>query len=425
MNLEHKKLLILGANPETTSLVQQANRMGIQTVVTDYYPTSQAKGFAWKKYDVDAADVDQVLQIAKKEKIDGVLLGVAEALMPSYLEICKLLDLPCYGTPEQFEVFSNKDQFKALCREYEVPVVEQYDYTSEGDKADFSEISFPVVVKPIDSCSSKGISVCRNETELDVGIAKAMKFSRSKRLLIEKYMTGDEVVIYYTLQDGEVIFSAMCDRYTNKDQHGVAQLPTAYIYPSRYIDTYEQTINDKVIRMLKSFGLKNGTLFIQSFIENGQVRFYEPGYRLNGAQEHLIVSRESGINALELMIHFALTGRMSDLDLRTVANPHGNHLCCKLSPLVRTGRIAKLEGLEKIASLPEVVSVNPSYALGEEVTGYGTLKQIVSRFYIISETKKHLSSTIDEIYSLLVVRDEDNRDMLLKPFDTTIVQENY
>jgi len=399
--------------------------MGIRTIVTDYYPSSQAKKYAWKKYDIDASDVEQVVALAKNEKIDGVVLGVAEALMPAYLEICKQLHFPCYGTAKQFEVLGNKDQFKDLCRQYGVPVVEQYDYSSENSASDFSRIEFPVVVKPIDSCSSKGISVCKNKIELEAGIAKALDFSRSKKLLIEKYMTGDEVVIYYTFQNGEVIFNSMCDRYTDKDQAGVAQLPTSYIYPSRYIHDYEKTINDKVIQMFKSFGLKNGTIFIQSFIEKGQVRFYEPGYRLNGAQEHLIVSRESGINALELMIHFALTGKMSDRDLRTVANPHFHHICCKLSPLVKIGYIAKLEGLEKIAKLPGIVSVNPSYEAGEEVTGYGTLKQIISRFYIISENKQDLAKTIHEIYSLLCVRDENDQDMLLKPFDTDIVIKNY
>ena len=43
---EKKKLLILGANPETVSLIKKANEMGYYTIVTDYDPKAYAKQFA-------------------------------------------------------------------------------------------------------------------------------------------------------------------------------------------------------------------------------------------------------------------------------------------------------------------------------------------------------------------------------------------
>ena len=41
-----KKLLIMGANPETVSLVLKARKMGIYTIVTDYEPSTFAKKYA-------------------------------------------------------------------------------------------------------------------------------------------------------------------------------------------------------------------------------------------------------------------------------------------------------------------------------------------------------------------------------------------
>ena len=57
--------------------------------------------------------------------------------------------------------------------------------------------------------------------------------------------------------------------------------------------------------MLKGLNITNGVLFLQSFIDDdGSVRIYEPGFRLNGAQEHMIVSQITGIDAKELLINF-------------------------------------------------------------------------------------------------------------------------
>ena len=88
-------------------------------------------------------------------------------------------------------------------------------------------------------------------------------------------------------------------------------------------------------------------------------------------------------------------------------------------------KIIALGGLDEIAKLPGVVSVNPSYREGETVTGEGTLKQIICRFFIVSDTKQELIDTIDKIYDLLIVVDEDGNDMKIGRFNTQIVDELY
>ena len=418
-----KKILILGANPETAGLVKKANELGLYTLVTDYDPNAFAKQFAAKPCNVNATDLDGLMQLAQKEQVDGVALGVAEALMPTYARLCTALGKPCFGTLELFSLLVDKAKFKAVCRQYDVPVVEEYPVSSSPSDGELQAIPLPVVVKPVDSCSSKGISVCKSLAELRAGIDKALSFSKSKKLLVEKYMTGREVVIYYVIQDGEASLVAMCDRYTNKEQPGVAQLPTSYIYPSQFLAKYQAEVDEKVKRMLRGIGVVNGVMFIQSFVDDdGGVRFYEPGYRLNGAQEHYLVAAATGIDGRELLLNLAMTGKMSEKRLSTLADPsfHGKY-GCKLSPLAHEGKISKLVGLEEIARLPGVLSVNPSYRDGETISGYGTLKQITCRFFVLADTKEQLKERLLDIYRRFDVLDEKGESMLLTPFDVNLI----
>ena len=419
-----KSVLVLGANPETAGLVKTANKMGLHTIVTDYDPNSYAKQYAAQPCNIDASNVEELEELIKEQNVDAVLLGVAEALMPSYERICSDMNFPCYGDKKLFELFADKKNFKQMCREFDVPVVDEYVVSDYYSTSELKEIPLPVVVKPVDSCSSKGISVCKTFDELKEGIDKALSFSKSKRLLIEKYMTGQEVVVYYVFQDGQPTCVGMCDRYTNKEQYGVAQLPTSYIFPSKHTKQYLNDNDKKVKNMFIKTGVKNGVMFIQSFIdEDGGVRFYEPGYRLNGAQEHYIIKEFSGIDAKELMINFALTGKMSEEDLSKKADPLTGKYGCKLSPLVKLGQIKELKGLDEIAQIQGVVSVNPSYRNMDTVTGYGTLKQIACRFFIVADTKEELKSRIDRLMELYDVIDTDNNSMLLTPFDTDIIND--
>lgn len=418
--MNKKKVLIMGANPETVSLIKKAREMGLYTIVTDNNPKAFAKKYADKSYDIDATDVEALVALAQNENVSGILVGVAEAILPAYCEVCTRLGMPCYSTKEKFQIMLRKDYFKEKCREHNVPTIREYS-VDEKEK-----IAYPVIVKPVDSCSSKGIRVCHNEDELLRAIEYALQFSNSKKYIIEEYMVGDEVISYYVMQDGNPIFVGMCDRYTYKGKENLVQLPTSYIFPSRHIDSYIEHTDTAVKEMINGLGLKNGSIFFQCFVDKqGVVRIYEPGYRLNGAQEHLIVSKVSGIDAKEMYINLALTGKVAKENLSKKSNPKPKEICCKLSPLVKTGKIKKIEGLEEISKLPNVVSVNPSYNSGDIVTGEGTLKQIISRFFIVAKNKAELISTIEEIYMLLTVTDEDGNDMLIGKFDTSIVERLY
>ena len=415
-----KKLLIIGANPETISLIEKAKLMGIKTYVTDYNKMTYAKKFADVSCDVDGMDVDGLVVLVKKEHIDAVLVGVAEALIPTYCKVCEVLDYPCFASMEQFEIMISKDNFKNTCRKYHVPVVPEYSL-DEIDK-----IEYPVIVKPVDSSSSKGISICQNREQLDAAIEKALSFSFRKKILIEKYMDGLEVIIYYVIQDGNPIMVAMCDRYTSKEQKGITQLPSAYIFPSKHMERYKAEVDEHVKNMLRGMHVQNGVLFLQSFIENGSVYIYEPGFRLNGAQEHMIVSELTGIDAKELLINYAFTGKMSEKNVADRADPYFHHMvACKLSPLVKEGKIGKITGVEKIRRFNGVVAVNPNYEDGEVVAGLGTQRQMAANIFIVAPTMELLKERVDAVIENFHVTDENGENMLLKPFDTKIIEKEY
>ena len=412
-----KSLLIMGANPETASLVIKANGMGITTHVADYNPTAYAKRYARVPVNIDASHVDELVAYVQEQQIDGVLVGVAEALLPFYREVCERLGMPCFTTKELTTTMVTKDQFKDVCRSYGVPVVSEYNLD------DMQAIQYPVVIKPVDSCSSKGISICRNEAELRAGVAAARAFSRSDAVLCERYMTGEEVVIYYLIQEGEPSLIGMCDRYTNKEQQGVAQLPTSYIYPSQYLARYIETTDPRVKSMLKGMGVRNGVLFLQAFVDNGDVKIYEPGFRLNGAQEHILIDECTGIDAKELLISYALSGQMAPYPIAAKADPWLHGLFgCKLSPLVRTGRIKRIVGLKDSAAVDGVISINPSYDGGDVVEGRGTLKQIACRFFIVAGSQEELADRIDAVLAAFDVLDESGTSMLLQQFDTSVLR---
>lgn len=413
-----KKLLIIGATPYFIEVIKKVKAQDIYTIVTDYTPNAPAKRFADLSYDISTTDIEAVLNIARENKVDGVFVGWSDANLYTAQKICEIMGLPFYATKEQLDYTTNKNLFKQLCRENNVPIVQEYNVDSglmrEG-------LEYPVIVKPVDNGGSRGISICLNESELITGKNKALRFSRSHQIIVEKYMVGDEVVIYYTVQDGKISLSAMCDRYTNKEQSGVAQLPTAYVFPSKHLKSYVKSVDPQIKNMFKSIGIKNGVIFIQSFVQDSDFYIYEMGYRLNGAQEFKIISEVNNINSLDMMISFSLTGKMSGWDVETFDNPFFEKYCCKLSLLIKPGTIDSIEGIAQILEMPEVIDVKPMYEEGASITSIGTLSQIVLRVFIVADSKQSLADVINRVYDSVQVLDVNGGNMLMSGFDSKLL----
>ncbi len=200
---EGKKLLILGGNPETTALVKVANEMGVKTIVASARKTDDAKKHCWKASDIDGMDVPGLIALAQEEKVDGVLVGVADILVPSYCKVCDALNLPCYATQRIVDVFSYKDVFKATCESYGIHGIPEYYLSAEMKPEDVAKIKYPVVVKPVDNGGGVGITVVYNESELKYAVQIALDASHSKRFIVERYMGGvEDMGMYYTFKDG-------------------------------------------------------------------------------------------------------------------------------------------------------------------------------------------------------------------------------
>ena len=125
-NYQGKKLLILGGVYLHKKVVEAANEMGIYTIVTDNIPDSPAKKIASKSYDINISDVDGIVDMCRTEKVDAVLSVCIDFCQVYYQEICEKLGLPCYGTYEQFQIFTNKELFKKVCMENGVDIIPTY-----------------------------------------------------------------------------------------------------------------------------------------------------------------------------------------------------------------------------------------------------------------------------------------------------------
>ncbi|SJZ40453.1 ATP-grasp domain-containing protein [Eubacterium coprostanoligenes] len=417
---EGKKLLILGGNPETSALVRVANNMGIKTIVASGRHTDDAKKYAWKSSDIDGMDVPGLISLARDEQVDGVLVGVADILVPSYCKVCDALGLPCYASQRIVDVFAFKDVFKATCESYGIHGIPEYYLDAEMKQSDIDKIKYPVMIKPVDNGGGVGMTVVYNEEELRPAVEKALEASNKKRFIVEKYMECPDLGMYYTFKDGVCSASCIYDRYTTDEQPGLSRVCLGGTYPSKYISEYFDRMHDNAVRMFKEIGITDGILMLSGFYENGEFYVYDTGFRLQGEAPHLLIKAIQGFDQREMLIRYALTGSAGDLDLEEADDTYlrGKWAATQWF-LLKQGKIAEIEGFEEVDNDPRVVANVQRLYEGDTVPEewIGNEKQVLTRLYLVCDSKQELADTLKEYAEKVKVFDENGNNMILKGFD--------
>ena len=377
MNLDGKKLLILGGNAKSADIVEAARKEGVYTIVTDWYDTkrSPAKLVADEYWNEEVFRPDLLAKLVEKHHIDGIITGFTDSYLLQYCKLCELTGLPCYATEEIFKTTLDKSLFKQLCRKCGVPTVPEYELES-FDPNIISE-NFKVIIKPVDNSGSRGIKVCTRAEDFQSCVDYALSFSEKKKIIIERYIEMDCISMCYTIQDGVVSLSSIDDRYVHIGPNAGA-VSAASVYPSRYIDNYMRDMNQKVCKMYEHLGAKNGVLSLQAFTDGNVYYFYEMGYRLTGGRHYIYTEYENNSNAVKQLVHFALTGCMADYSIAERDNPYFKDYCCRLFILGKHAEIAKMDGEEYLYSIPECIEAQVYKHEGDMIGEDGTTMQHIA-----------------------------------------------
>ena len=412
MHKEKKRILLLGSSIWKDIIVEYAEKNDIDIIFAGNTP-SELDNVVKEYYRIDSTDRNVMIPFIKSLNVDGVFMGGSEPVVSRACEYVNELGFPCYCTKEQWDMCQNKQAFKNMCREYGVPCVPEF--SQDEDPTTFD---YPIIVKPTDSCSAKGITVCYNEEEYKKAIGHALEYSTEKKFIIEKFIEnkGTTMSVRYIAVDGELYLEAVGDRYVLNPDHGKALITAAAFYPSKYTDQYIRTVDEKVKAMFKGIGIKNGAFFMESIANPDGIWFYEMGLRVSGGQTYKITEQTCGVNELKMLINYSCTGTMCDKEVTKKIDPYlnGNYSASLTIPL-REGTIALYEGLDAIQQIPETGEIVQYWKPGDTILPkhIGTLDQLFCRIPIIVKGKERLADIMRIIKNNLSVKDIDGNEMII------------
>lgn len=208
-----EKIAVIGANEPLIPFYRQAKALGYEVIGIAIEKGAVCKRYCDNFYPVSFADKDAVVEVCRKEKVDGIISFSLESALPTVAYVASKLGLVS-NSEESIKLTQSKFAQRQALENAGIPVPKYY---LIENVADLSKVvcRFPVIVKPVDSGGSQGICKVESKDKLTEAYNYAISFSRTSKAIIEEFVDGREFSVEYISHQGKHYFLQITDKVTS------------------------------------------------------------------------------------------------------------------------------------------------------------------------------------------------------------------
>ncbi|MBQ9764505.1 MAG: ATP-grasp domain-containing protein [Phascolarctobacterium sp.] len=303
-----KKLLILGGSRYVIPAIEVAHKLGVYVITCDYLPDNIGHRYSDEYHNVSIIDKEAVLDLAKKLDVDGIISFATDPGVVIAAYVAEKLGLP---TPpyESVKILQNKDLFRNFLRENNFNVPLAIGFSKKEDAfSSLDKFKFPVIVKPVDSAGSKGVTRVGDIKNLDNAIDFALLYSRSNRFIIEEFIEklGCSSDTDCFSINNKLVFASFCCQYFDEDAQN-PYTPSGYTWPSDMADDKQAELRNELQRLIELLNLGTSIYNIETRVGiDGKAYIMEVSPRAGGNRLSEMLRYASGQDLIENNIRAAL-----------------------------------------------------------------------------------------------------------------------
>jgi biotin carboxylase len=360
-------VLFVGAGRHQRRAIERARELGLRVVAVDRNADAPGLAAADVGEVVDFADVDAVVEVGKREEVDGVLTISADRAVPIVAAVAEALGLPGIGV-DVAHAMTNKIAMRRLFAEQGVA---QPQFAAAWDlqsaRAALDATGVPAVLKPADSGGQRGIFRVDSVDGVDAHLHAALAESGSGEVILESFHEGLELNGLAVVRGGEVDLLTLSDRLRPPGLgFGVGW---AHVYPTTLFGDILERAEETVAGAIHALGLRDGIAFPQLIAsDDGETRIVEVAARIPGGQMADLARHAVGVDLVEVALLQALGEYVpNELARPQFAQPLAiKFLTAEPGPLP-TGRVVSVGTLDKVLAFPGVVQADLYLQPGETI----------------------------------------------------------
>jgi len=398
------KALVIAGGLAQIELIKQLKERGITTVLIDGNANALARPYADKFCQLPIFDIEAVKNLAVEEKVDFLITCCADQVLLVVAQVSEMLGLPCYIDYQTGLNVSDKKYMKRIFHENNIPTSRHVELM-ELDWEQVKDLQYPLVVKPVDAYSSRGVRKALNPEELERYFNEAAQISRSGGVIVEEFVSGTEISVDVYVENG--VAKVLCVSNSEK----INDADRFIIFRGRYPVAASQQIMDQIQvvaqQIADAFGLVDSPMLIQMINTGERVSVLEFCARTGGNMKYLLIKRACGFDVIKAVIDLAV-GVKPHVELRAPENKYivNDFIYCK------PGVFDHLEGFEELMAegiITDYCQIRPK---GMKVSGVTSSSDRIAGFTVQADTLEEFNRKHRIAVESLRVMDAEGNDMM-------------
>lgn len=403
-----KKAIVLGGTRPHITLIQKLKERGYYVILLDYLVSPIAKDFADEHIQESTLDKDLVLKIATERNADLVISTCIDQANVTAAYVCEKMGLP---RPYDYNVALNvtdKLKMKDMLIKNNIPTSKYKKIETSSDLQNW-DFKYPIIIKPTDSNSSKGIYKIEEPTSnLDKLINESISFSRTKEAIVEEFVTGQEIGIDTFVSNGVAKVLMIKERRKIQKNSNGSQNILGCIWPMPLAPSLEKKAEQIANQIARAFGLKNSALMIQAILKDEEISVIEFGARIGGGESYRIIKDCVGFDYVEASIS-TFTGEPLKEELKEPEYFFADNFIYSQECV--------FDHIDFCEQLINDGTIDHAYELkskGSEIDAALSSNNRVGTFVVKSKTIEDLYSKINTVLSKMEVYDQNGKAVMRK-----------
>ncbi len=389
-------ILILPASEWVVPLIKKAKKMDYNVFVVNPYEDSPGFKYADKYLISDIFDYEKVIKFAKENNINAIASDECDIAMPAIAKIGKALGLPAISE-KTATIFQDKFEMREFCRTHNIKFPEyNLCYKVEDAICLLERIKKPLIIKPLDNCSSRGVFKVSTEKELKEHFEESLSFSHfHKAVLAERYINGTEFTIDTIKTPSRNFTLAISEKKHFAHNSSVAN----ELFFSHNNNNYDydklKAVNDEYVMQS---GMEFGFTHAEYKFEDGEFFLIEIGARGGGNMiSSCITQYLSGYDTYRYLLECA-TGNIHDEDFSITPEYKEKTAVLKFFETPGNGGVVKeIKGLDYMENESHILAHRLNFTIGDRIENATNDAARIGFYIACAENKNELLDIMNKI----------------------------
>lgn len=380
-------------------VIKRIKELGYRVVCVNPFENSPAFPYADFTEQYDILNVDDCINVAKKYNVCAVISDECDIAMPTVASVSDALGLPSIGS-RLARLYTNKMEMRTYSKANGFPCPEyQQCSTLEEALIFFQGLEIPkMIIKPVDSNSSRGVYTITSEGELKELFEQSLSYSHSEHaVLCEEFIEGTEFTIDGIMLNGKHYSLAI----SKKDHYKHHQNIACELYFSHSDAEYDydqlRKQNDEYVEMS---GLPFGFTHAEYKFNGKQFVLIEIGARGGGNYiSSYVVPAMTGLDNYKLLIEHTLNSEQVD---EYVLNSGYKDRCCVLKffdvDISNDGKmVTGIENEKLLSENPKVLLYRFNFEVGDMIHVAEDDSKRIGFYIAYGDTRDELDALMNSI----------------------------